>query len=743
MLTFNYNCYLDYSIPKEKYSFEKANYENMRTHLETSNWTEEFLNFSEDLSTEDLWHRFKGDILKLRDDFVPKVKQGAANWRNKNNVPISKSLREAINKKKGLHRRWILRKNNSDTARASYKKQRNKVKSLMRKAVRKFEKGIANNCKINPKLFWAHVRSKLKTKPGVAPLLQNIKDKKSLVFDDKGKADILQNQFSSVFTKEPEGSTPEMNQKTDVKIDSFDITEDMISKKIKALKADKAMGPDEMHPRLLKEINDYISKPLAIILNRSLQEGYLPRDWLKAFVSPIYKKGNKSVAETYRPISLTSIICKFLESCIKDTVMKHLIENKLLSDKQHGFISGRSTITQLLNYLDKCIEATVSGQVIDTIYFDFAKAFDTVPHKRLLEKLKAYGISGQILKWIGSFLDGRTQIVKVNGESSYEASVTSGIPQGSVLGPILFVIYINDLPDIVRSSDSFLFADDTKIMRQISSENDSLLLQSDIDALYEWSKKWLLKFHPDKCACMGIGYSPKEEIYTSYNMNGHCLKIINSEKDLGVLFDNNLKFDMHINSIINRANRILGIVRKTFDCLDRQIFANLYKGLVRPHLEYAAPVWSPHLMVQKEALENVQRRATRLVPGLSQLSYPERLKALKLPTLAYRRARGDMITVFKILNACQKSELDDSIQAMLPLNTSSLRGHDKKLYIESSNKNIRKYNFTMRVRKIWNNLPDSVINAKDVWKFEKGLDEFWKDQPLLYDDFKAEILLKT
>ena len=204
----------------------------------------------------------------------------------------------------------------------------------------------------------------------------------------------------------------------------------------------------------------------------------IPLDWKKAYVSPIYKKGARNRAENYRPISLTCILCKLMESFIKDIVMKHLKSENLLSCKQYGFISGRSTTTQLLSYLDKCIETIVTGGVVDPIYFDFAKAFDTVPHRRLLGKLSCYGISGDIINWIKAFLLGRSQVVRVNGEKSEETAVLSGIPQGSVLGPLLFVVYINDLPESVKSN-IFLFADDTKILKQITSKEDALDLQSD------------------------------------------------------------------------------------------------------------------------------------------------------------------------------------------------------------------------------------------------------------------------
>ena len=282
-----------------------------------------------------------------------------------------------------------------------------------------------------------------------------------------------------------------------------------------------------------------------------MEEGDIPTEWKSANVSPIYKKGSKNKAENYRPISLTSIICKIMESFIKERVVAHLISNNLLSSKQFGFISGRSTATQLLRYLDKCIDTIVNGGVVDTIYLDFQKAFDTVPHRRLMGKLQSYGVKGRILTWIKSFLTGRTQVVKVNGSVSESAPVLSGIPQGSVLGPLLFVIYINDLPEAINS-DSFLFADDTKVFREITSKDDAFALQSDIDSLQHWSNKWLLQFHPDKCHVLTLGKFDNIRYTHRYSIYEHELEHVFEEKDLGVTFESDLKFDEHISQKLGR-----------------------------------------------------------------------------------------------------------------------------------------------------------------------------------------------
>ena len=284
--------------------------------------------------------------------------------------------------------------------------------------------------------------------------------------------------------------------------------------------------------------------------------------------------------------------------------------------------------------------------------------------------------------------------VNINGCHSSASDVTSGIPQGSVLGPILFVLYINDLPDVIdKDSFAYLFADNTKIFREIKTLADVKILQSDINKVVEWSHIWLLKFHPDKCIHMGIGVNRKlQEVY-HYTMEGKILNKSDCEKDIGVYIDRELKFDKHINNIVNKANRVLAITRKTFQYMDQSIFRYIFKGLVRPHLEYAAPVWSPHHIKYKELIENVQRRATKMVPGLSELSYPERLRKLNIPTLAYRRVRGDMIQTYKMLNG----GYDDSLPSILQRSTTGLRGHKDKLYLKGSNKDISKFSFKSRV----------------------------------------------
>ena len=295
---------------------------------------------------------------------------------------------------------------------------------------------------------------------------------------------------------------------------------------------------------------------------------------------------------------------------------------------------------------------------IDAIYLDFQKAFDSVPHQRLLLKLKGYGIQGRLLKWIENFLKDRKQSIQVDGASSDWADVTSGIPQGSVLGPTLFLIYINDLPDVVHSFVK-LFADDAKLYAVVNTANDASIVQQDLTRVDKWSDVWQIKFNYNKCNHMHLG---KHRNFSKYFMsvNGEQTEInqVPEQKDLGVIIDDKLNFKPHIQAMVKKANRNLGIIKRTFSYLDKTILLNLYKSIVRPNLEYASTVWSVIYKKDSISIENVQRRATRLVQNIRHLNYTDRMKELGLPSLQYRRSRADLIEVFKIFNGIDKCDKD-------------------------------------------------------------------------------------
>ena len=355
------------------------------------------------------------------------------------------------------------------------------------------------------------------------------------------------------------------------------------------------------------------------------------------------------------------------------------------------------------------------GRSSDVIYLDFAKAFDKVPHQRLLVKLRAHGVDGVLLTWIGSWLRDRKQRVCMRGSSSSWCRVSSGVPQGSVLGPILFLVFINDL-DVGIRSDIWKFADDTKILRVVEEDGGADMLQSDLDRLVDWSNTWQMQFNEKKCKVMHIGRRNK---MFRYSMNQHVLDETVEERDLGVMMSSDLKPSVHCRLAYNRANGILGLIRRTFMYRDPQTLLCLYKTMVRPHLEYAVSAWSPQYKKDNVLLERIQHRFTRMIPGFAGLSYEERLLRLGLWSLEERRNRADLIEVFKILAGVSASPV---LGSMFVVDGSGrTRGHSKKLIKNRSNCNIRKHFFSERVINRWNSLPQESVDAVSVNSFKNGL----------------------
>ena len=470
-------------------------------------------------------------------------------------------------------------------------------------------------------------------------------------------------------------------------LDDIFFSPDDVRKLLTATNPNKSLGPDEIHPRVLKECADVIYFPLYCILRQSLDQGKLPKIWKYANITPIHKKGDKMVTGNYRPVSLTSQICKLCEKLVRDKIVMFI--EKILAVEQHGFRRGRSCLTNLLVTLEEWTKWYDDGLAFDVLYLDFRKAFDSVPHARLIYKLRRYGICGKLCNWIEDFLSDRKQRVCLNGTCSPWLDVTSGVPQGSVIGPVMFLLFINDLPCSIESKCQ-IFADDTKLYHPILALVNAEVLQNDIAKLVEWSRNWLLGFNEGKCKVLHVG---RNNPGCDYFMKGKKLEAVTEERDLGVLMSNNLSFSKHIALSAAKTNGILGMIKRTFSYIDKVSFLVLYKSFVRPHLEFCVQAWSPYLERDKTVLEKVQRRATKLVPELQLMPYEDRLQELGLTTLEDRRIRGDLIEMYKILHGFENIEPNVFFEFR---RYSGLRGHPLCLEVERSKLNVRKRFFSNR-----------------------------------------------
>ena len=721
VIEYTYNCYTEKRVNTEKkLMYDKGNYSEMKKDM-----SKDWKTILDNKDVEEQWKI----ILNALETTIKKNVPSRSFDTGNHPLPIDNKNKAEIRKKHRMWSRYIETKDSEK--KKKYNRQRNKVRGITRKLKKDKEKQIAEEAKRNPKKFWRYIKSKLKTKPGISELQLNECDvKEGTTKSDAEKAEVLSKFFCSVFTEEPDGEIPTMEMKTNKKLEYFEIAKEIVEKSLRNTKIDKSPGPDELHPRVLNELSKELSEPLAILFKNTLSEGKLPNDWKTANITAIHKKGNKKIASNYRPVSLTCLVCKKMEEIVRDVITEFMKSAKLLSKKQFGFIGKRSTVLQLLKVMDDWTRILDEGEELDVIYMDFMKAFDKVPHKRLLEKLKSYGIQGRLLKWIEQFLTGRKQRVIVNGCKSEWKEVRSGVPQGSVLGPLLFVLYINDLPEVVKA-EIYLFADDTKIYCKILEGKSTL--QEDLAKLEEWSNIWLLKFHPEKCKVMNIhkGNKINNRKYYMKNMSGKGIKELDkvtSEKDLGIITDEKLTFEEHIQTKVNKATKIMGLIRRSFMNLDCSMFKKLFTAMVRPHLEYGQAIWSPRKKKDIVSIENVQRRATKLVPELKNLDYPSRLKKLNLPTLVYRRHRGDMIEIYKMMSGLYDEEV-----APQPMRRHGItRGHSRKLFKERASKTVRQNHLLIRATDAWNRLPENVVMAASLDSFKNGLDKVWSDQNVKY-----------
>ena len=489
------------------------------------------------------------------------------------------------------------------------------------------------------------------------------------------------------------------------------------------LKPNKASGPDNIQSQFLRIAAEELAPALTVIFQASLKQGALPADWRHARVAPIYKAGksNRSKAVNYRPVSLTCICCKVMEHLICSNLMSHLDKHSIMTDFQFGFRKKRSCETQLLITVDQLAKSLDDGQQTDCILLDFSKAFDKVSHSRLLLKLEHYGVQGQTLHWIGAFLRNRTQEVVIKGERSDTIPVTSGVPQGTVLGPALFLVYINDLPQWVKSTPR-LFADDCLLYREINSPEDASVLQQDLDSLQIWEKTWLMEFAEDKCKVIRITKKRHRNIiFYDYSIHGYTLQAEREGKYLGVILNERLSFNSHINSIVKKASVTRQFLQRNLRGCSREVKATSYITFVRPLLEYASTVWDPvgHKTNQLK-LEAEQKRAARFVVGdyRHTTSVTGIINQLRWESLSERRAKAKAIMVYRILNGLVFAPTDFLLKSSVPSQT---RGALYKLVILHPRTDLYRNAFVVSASCLWNGLPAGTTQAHTLGAFRGQL----------------------
>lgn len=680
------------------------NYEAISRSLSNLDWKTILSN----ASVSENWDRFKNilqDTLDRNSIIYTFRRSSKKPW-------ISGKILKLVRRKRALWRAY--KRSGTEADYKSHRLFSNQVSSVIRDARIKYEDRLANTK--DPKRLYKHIRSKLSGPVGSLQL----KDPSGTVMDNScDVANAFANTFSSVFTADSGSSRPvPKGPRCSSCLIDIDFSESAMCEKLKRLGVCKSPGPDLIEAKILKNCAEALSGPITILARQSFRSGSLPVDWRSATVRPIFKKGSKFDPNNYRPISLTSIVVKIVESVIYEQMVKFFQDNGVIPDEQHGFLPGKSIQSNLLCCLSDWTRETDRGNSVDVLYLDFSKAFDRVPRRHLLLKLEHVGIRGALLKWIESFLSDRNFRVKVGGSFSELMQVVSGVPQGSVLGPLLFLAYTADIKNSIVSPFS-MYADDIKLYN-ISDNGE--ILRRDLLAVCEWSSRWLLPLNSDKCSVLYIGSgNPK----IPYHIDGKVVVPQDCVKDLGVFICSDLSWSSHVAHIVKKANSILFLLSKVFCKASPGVFSKLYKTFVRPILEFGNSVWTPILQRDILLLESLQRKATRIPFGRYRPQYPQRLSSMKLSSLHERRNRGDLITIFQALSNPQSP-----IRHLFVLNTDSrTRRHRFKLLKDKFATRSRQYFITNRVFDLWNSLPNAIIDAQSVTSFKIRYDTFCAQLP--------------
>ena len=688
---------------KDRFNFGKTNFTGLRRYFNEADWR----SFNESSEIEIKWQIFLSIYNTGLDKYVPKLGERGKwkeDWFNKK-CEKAKEVRDAAWKT------W--RKRGTSRTKEEYKTARNEYVRIRREEQKNFERDIIDRCKDEPKLFYRYVNGKLKHKEGISKLKFE-----GEVYDDAAEqAEIMNKCFQSVFSIESEFTGRETASRNAI-LDDIQVEVQEIHKLLGELEVRKATGPDGVSNWILRECKDQLADKIHSLIECSLKEGKVPLDWKRANVVPIFKSGKKEEPLNYRPVSLTSLVAKLCERVFKERWSKYLEEMNIITERQFGFRGGRSCVTNLLSFYSRVIDAVQERDGwADCIYLDLEKAFDKVPHNRLMWKLENIGgLKGNLLNWMKDFLENREMRTVIKGKMSGWRKVTSGVPQGSVLAPVMFLIYVNDMVEGVSSYTS-LFADDAKIMRKIETIADSRALQDDLNILYNWSQTWGMKFNAKKCKSLEMGSSARRPT-TVYTLGQDHITKTTEEKDLGVIIQDNLSPNKHINKIVRETYSLLKNIRVAFHYLDEEMVKKLIVSMIRPRLEYAVVVWSPHKKKDINKIERIQRAATKMIPSLKDVPYEERLKRLGLPTLKERRERGDMIAVFRATIGAENIDRDD----LFLWNEGPTRGHDRKLRKTRCLRDVKKYSFPYRSVDRWNNLDKEIVHSKTMHEFKTKLD---------------------
>ena len=688
--------------------FDQADFNLMNHHL-----YQYYLDFCEGAalrSVNDNWNLFKGCIRNV-ESFIP------IRTVNVNTDPpwYNRKLKRLDDKQRKLHRK--AKRLGSDTLLRKYKEMRSVVQRTHREVEKQYKIRLGCMLKENNKCFWKYVKAKRGKKSGIASILSK---SGTIVHSPHDIANVLNDHYKRVFVDDIGAQVPSQgSSRTDERMQPVIINYQGVVRLLENIKIHKACGPDGICGTVLKRCAKVAAMFLTFIFDQSLNTGDIPEDWRQALIHPVFKGGSTKRPENYRPISLTCICCKMMERVLVSSIVMHLEDFNLFSENQHGFRRHLSCESQLIMLCQDTMSSVDHRNSVDLVFIDFSKAFDKVPHDQLIHKLEMYNLDQKVIRWVRAFLAHRTQKVIIDNYCSDEVAVTSGVPQGSVLGPILFLLYINDLPDQMKCKVR-MYADDVVLYTEVmSNEPMNNNLQADLDQLWRWCRDWKMSINVKKCAVMRMA-GHKYSGNPNYFLNNLEVKVVNEYKYLGVHLSSKCSWQKHIEQIISKSNLMLRFIKRNFKGCPQTVKETVYVSLVRPLLEYASCVWDPSAEGTKHDIEMVQRRAARFVLNDYDRtsSVTNMLSNIGWDDLATRRKAARLRTMFNLYHGNSKLDVSDILLEPWYVGRSD---HCKKIRRIPSRLLFYHNSFFPRTIREWNTIPQNMIETENAKEFQRSL----------------------
>ena len=710
---------INFSVPtpppykRNIWKYDRADVPSIKNSISSENWEELFAG----RSVDDMVSILTNKLLSIMSDNVPNkiitVYDKDAPW-------ITPEVKCAIKRNRRVFDRWK-GSGRPEGGRARVQEVQIETNAIIGAAKESYINDLSDklcNPKSSNNIFWSAFKRLLNNKKltNIPPLLEN----NNFITSFIDKANIFNEYFASICRPLDNGSTlPPLIHSTHSRLSNVDFSHESIIDIISKLNANKAHGVDQISIAMLKLCGNEISKPLKIIFDHSMSIGKFPSAWKLANVQPVHKKNSRQLKCNYRPISLLPIFSKIFEKLVFDAMYGYFVENDLISKHQSGFRPGDSTINQLLAITDEIYQSFENNDETRAAFLDISKAFDKVWHEGLLFKLKRNGISGKLYYFLSDYLSDRKQRVVLNGKESSWLPVDSGVPQGSVLGPLLFLMYINDLTDGISSSMR-LFADDSSLFLKVRDiEETQSQLMDDLDKITNWARQWKMEFNPDisKQAIEVIfSHKRKKPVHPTLFFNGIPVKRETHTEHLGVILDQRLSFRLHIEEKIKKANKGLGLLRFLSKYVTRPVLDKMYKMYVRPHLDYGDIIYHNQLKDSMQLLESVQYQAALIVTGCWKGSSKIKLYAdLGWESLSDRRHIRRLSMFYRIKNGLSPRYLAERVRDT-PLVTTNRYANSFFPYCQL----------------YWSNLDTSIKDLPSLSQFKSALLKAIRPLPRTY-----------